>query len=77
MNEDGAFINQNAGVYNPLAAALYVYYGDGIIWPDGTTNIPPDGKETDDDCPFPDDEIEDSKKGLQIAYMACLVCMLI
>jgi hypothetical protein len=55
------------GNYSPLEATLFTLDSD-IIWPDGTTNIPPDFTSEDHDCPFPDDEEETYDLGRIIAF---------
>jgi hypothetical protein len=46
-----------AGYYNPIAATVWTFFEGGIVWPDGTTNVPSDSRTVEHDCPFPDDDI--------------------
>jgi hypothetical protein len=33
---------KEVGIYDPLAATPFAYIEEGIIWPDGTANVPSD-----------------------------------
>jgi hypothetical protein len=52
--EDGSPLFATAGVYNPLSQTIWTWYGDGIIFPDGTTGIPSDTITTSKTCGYPD-----------------------
>jgi hypothetical protein len=58
-----------AGYYNPIAATVWTFFEGGIVWPDGTNNIPSDSRTVEHDCPFPDDDIQASSNGENIAYI--------
>ena len=67
---DGALSSVLAGIYNPLAQTIFTYYGDGIIYGDGTTAIPTEFRTDTSDCPFAEEDRQDSTIGSTIVYMA-------
>jgi hypothetical protein len=56
-------------MYNPYAAALWQYYGDGVLYNDGTPNVPSDSISVKETCGHPDEDIQDFDSGFTIAYV--------
>ena len=67
---DGSLVSVVAGIFNPLAQTVFTYFGDGIIYGDGTTTPPTEFRTSTGDCPFPDEDIQESTIGEAILYMA-------
>jgi hypothetical protein len=71
--KEGQWVVDVVGYYSPISSVIWQFIGDGIYWPDGTTNIPSDSRTIDHDCPFPDDDIESSSNGTTVAYIVNFV----
>jgi hypothetical protein len=67
-------LNQIA-TYNPLAT-IVLQLAD-FVWPDGSTKTPGDTFVTDNDCPFSDDDVKQSKTGVMIGFCICFSIILI
>jgi hypothetical protein len=49
---------------------VWRFFGDGIIYPDGTTNPPPAvAIEKSFDCPFNEDEVKTFEDGVILTYI--------
>ena len=59
----GNFVTSTAGTYNPLAQTVFTYYGKGIIYGDGSTEIPSEFRTNNHVCPFDAKDIQDSSVG--------------
>jgi hypothetical protein len=59
----------NVGSYHPLASTVLSI--DGLIWADGSTDVPDDLFTNDNDCPFSDDDVKRSNFGVMVG---CTVC---
>jgi hypothetical protein len=63
------------GYYNPLSVQIFRF--EAFYWANDETQVPSDMRLWSGDCPWPDEEIEFSQTGYEIAVAACVVIFLI
>jgi hypothetical protein len=66
---DGEYVAARVGVYNQLAATVWTWYGDGILYPDGTTTPPPDMITRSKDCAYYDEDVRTFYDGIILSYV--------
>ena len=56
---------------------MWTYFGDGIVWGDGTTQVPSEFRSDDSYCPFNEKDVSDSEIGYNITFsMGIMIIML-
>jgi hypothetical protein len=63
------------GSYNPLASTVLNL--PNFAWPGGAADPPGDLFSEDWDCPFPDNEVTESKFGIMIGAILCCTVLLV
>jgi hypothetical protein len=70
---DDKYTSVPVGIYSPLGLTQFSYYGDGILFADGTNVPPKESRATDYYCPFDESEAETFDNGIMLIYVIAFV----